>query len=82
MKTTLHNLWRLAVTLFCVAIIGLAMAAPLACVVDSIQREQREEEYRQQIEKDIKTWRKAMDEEKKRRAWIKSEMDRIEGERR
>lgn len=78
----MRTAWKIAVTMACLFVIGLCLAAPVACVINSIEREKHEQEWKEQQEKEIKEWREKMKAEKRHRAWVNSEMERIERERR
>ncbi len=75
---------KLASTLLMLLVIGLLMAVPVSCVVDSVKRTRADREFRQKYGPDCERMNRAIQELnriKARAKWEREQMDRIEKER-
>ena len=74
---------KLLATLFMLLVIGLLMAVPVSCVMDSMEQAREEREFRARYGSDVERMNRAikeLDRIKARQAWERAQMERIKKE--
>lgn len=74
---------KLLATLFMLLVIGLAMAVPVSCVMDSVKQAQAERDFRSRYGSDCDRMNRSIQELnriKARAKWEREQMDRIRRE--